>query len=246
MYKKLTAFTFILSMLGCSYPMSLVGLDPDTADSNTPQWDTASADPSLQEAALKIISTNCSSCHDNGANAGGVSDITDVNHLVSARLLVPQSPDKSRLFTVIQSQAMPPDQALSANDIETLRQWILANKAQTPVVTPPPVTPPEVTPPTTTPPTPPVAGPEPTFKYISTEILGPKCAGCHRQGNAKGGYAFDTYTSVKKAVSLTKPTNSPVYREARDGSMPPRPRPQLSSAELNLLLDWIEAGALKN
>lgn len=323
-------------LAGCSYPLSLVGVDPDSTSSALTDWNEQSVDLELQSAALKILATNCSSCHGEGGGPAGVHSLHNVKQMISSGLIVPKNPNASRLFTVIQANVMPPGNPLSQADKETLRDWILGGSSSAvgdpgqgptiptppPVVIPDPSAPPEEaaaltilaqkcagchgatagpanvynltnkehlinskliipgnpgssrifiaiqagTMPKGSPlsmaeqdvirkfimgaaggdvnaPEPPPPTPEPKFNYIKTQIIGPKCASCHYQGSAKGGYTFDTYNGVLRAVNKLKPESSAIYKEARDGDMPPRPNPQLSSAELNLILDWIKKGA---
>lgn len=156
-------------------------------------------------------------------------NLTDVTHLFSSGLMIAGAPDSSPLFVAISSARMPPAGALSAADQATIRNFIASAAAAV-------GSNPSLQPPT----------PEPKFSYIESQILGPKCTGCHYQGNASGGYAFDTYSSVLRAVNTGTPTNSKLYNITRSGEMPPLPGPALSSEQLNLILTWIQSGAANN
>lgn len=176
--------------------------------------------------ALNILQVNCASCHTATSGPSNVYNVTNKAHLISSGLIKPGDPFNSRLFIAIQAGTMPKAGPLSANDQEIIKQFIISAGGSTP----------------TTPPPPP-ATPEPKFTYLKNNIIGPKCASCHYTGSAKGGYAFDTYAGVMRAVSTSRPTDSDIYKEAQKGDMPPRPNQQLSSSELNLILQWIQLGA---
>lgn len=244
----------LLSLAGvavsaCSGPMSTVGLNPgsstDPNNSNNNTAVTTPADPQLQEAAFKILSTNCSTCHGEGSGSANIHSLNNLKHLISSGLIVPGEPTKSPLYLEIQNGSMPPRAPLSRADQDVIFNFI-AKVTSTPTApTIPPADP--VKQPVNPPVKPPVnSGPEPTFKYIQAEILTPKCVVCHKKGNAKAGYAFDTYESTMKSVNIKSPSRSRLYTETQTGAMPPRPRPDLNSEELNLILTWIEKGALKN
>ncbi len=203
---------------------------PVPAPNPTPTPAPAPSLPSdIQGQALRILSQNCTACHGETSGSAGVYGLTNVDHLLSSGLVVEGDPTKSRVFTVIQSGVMPPRGALAAADQEIIRKWIASEMVTGP--NQPPI---------------PVPSPEATFKYISNEILTPKCVACHNVSNKKGGYAFDTYSGVVKAVNKSTPTDSDLYKETKKGDMPPRPGTVLNSEQLNLLLTWIKAGAPNN
>jgi pectate lyase len=137
---------------------------------------------------------------------------------------------------------MPPVGHVSLSDQQTLSQWISA--AATGISATPTPSPTATPAPTATPT--PTATPAPnTFKSLQANIFQPKCVGCHSAGNADGGFAYDTYTSVKASVNTASPTSSKVYTATNSGSMP-KGGSTLTSAQLAALLQWIQAGALNN
>lgn len=76
---------------GCSYPMSLVGLDSDSVSSLNGDQAAAmnpAVDPTLEGKALGILSTNCASCHGPSQNA----------HLAT----IPQGRGPAMLMTLMQ------------------------------------------------------------------------------------------------------------------------------------------------
>lgn len=93
-------------------------------------------------------------------------------------------------------------------------------------------------------------GAAPTFTQIYTQILVVYCAGsqCHDPGS-QHNVAFATqsqaYSSVKSLVTAGNAANSSFYKTVNGGSMPPG-GPKLSAANLQLIYDWINAGALNN
>ncbi|MFS4459245.1 c-type cytochrome domain-containing protein [Bdellovibrio sp. HCB2-146] len=183
----------------------------------------------LQGQALRIISQNCTACHGETSGSGGIYGLTNTERLVSTGLVVPGNSAGSRLYTVIQSGKMPVGRVLAAADQDVIRRWIDTEFSASP--NPQPI---------------PAPKPEPTFKYISSEILTPKCVSCHNATTRNGGYAFDTYTAVLRAVDKSRPTDSDLYKEPEDGSMPPRPGTPLTSEQLRLILTWIQNGAQNN
>lgn len=228
----------LLSLFGatlsaCSYPLSLVS-DPNSAPAGTGTFNASNIDPALQSAALKILDQNCTACHGQSSGPAGVYGLADVKHLFSSGLLVAGAPDKSPLFLSIQSGSMPPQGPLAAADQEVISNFIISAGSATGSPTGGDYQPA------------PAPQPEPTFAYIQKQILGPNCAGCHYQGSAKGGYAFDTYTATLKAVNKQAPAESVLYSITQSGAMPISPKSPLNSEQLNLILTWIEKGALNN
>lgn len=219
----------LLIFAGCSYPQSLVGWDPGDSSNNSSSSDQSSQalDPAIESASLQILSNKCSSCHTQTSGPSGVYGLQSVQHMVASGLILPGHAEDSPLFMEIQNNSMPPGQPLASAEKETLRAWINGGPS---TVAPPPV----------------VNGPEPTFSYLKSNVFGPKCASCHYTGHTRGGYAFDTYTNVLKAVNKSKPESSVLYTISRSGQMPPRSSPQLSSEQVNLILEWIKKGALNN
>lgn len=198
---------------------------------NPPPTPTPSPTPlpssDVQGRALRVLAQNCAACHGDTSGSAGVFGLQNVSHLVSAGLIIPGNPDQSRIYTVIRSGVMPTSGPLSQADQDLIRQWIQGEVS-------------------TSAPPPPAPEPEATYKYISSEILIPKCVACHSSTNASGGYKFDSYAGVMRAVDKTKPTESDIYKVVEDGEMPPRPGTPLSSAQQQVILEWIQKGALNN
>lgn len=77
-----------------------------------------------------------------------------------------------------------------------------------------------------------------TFARVSTTVLVPVCARCH--GGA-GGYDFDTYDHVMRAVKAGDPENSLLCYVTKNGLMPPSG--PLTQNQIDLICTWILQGA---
>ena len=79
-------------------------------------------------AAQQVLSERCFSCHgESGANEGGFNYALNRKHLVR-ELVVPGSPEESKLFQRISSGEMPPDgDRLTEEEVQALKVWIAAD-----------------------------------------------------------------------------------------------------------------------
>lgn len=179
----------------------------------------------LEQKAVAILSNNCYACHGVAAN-GGVSRINDPAHLIATGLITPGTPAISKIFTSIQSGAMPKGASkLSLADLQIISDWITAGaQAPAPGTAPPP---PEL---------PPLG---PTYASLRANVFLPKCAGCHSGTKPADGIRLDSYSNVRSHLSKS-------YQVAYKGEMPPRPNPKLSSAELSAIAQWMKMGAPNN
>lgn len=192
-----------------------------------------------QAAALALIQTNCTSCHTATSGPVNVYAVTDVNHLLSSGLVTAGTPSSSPLFQAISSGAMPPAGALTAAQQAVIYDWISGQGASTTGGSG------GTAPPTTTTTLPPEMITA-TFASINANVIKPKCVGCHSAANASGGYAFDTFAGVAKAVVVGKPQSSKLFSTTNGGIMPPQPNTILTSAEEQAISAWITAGAANN
>lgn len=81
---------------------------------------------------------------------------------------------------------------------------------------------------------------KPTFTEVFGQVIGPKCATCHSAaGGNRGGVNLETFDGVKANISMIKDA-------VAAGWMPPRSQAALSGAEKDLVLRWIDQGALNN
>ena len=84
-----------------------------------------------------------------------------------------------------------------------------------------------------------------TFTAVNSQILQSKCLGCHGSGSSP---SFSSYSSFATNTSYITPGNaasSAVYTAVQSGAMP-QGGSSLSAAEVTLIYDWIQAGALDN
>jgi hypothetical protein len=92
-------------------------------------------------------------------------------------------------------------------------------------------------------------GSAPTFTEVYQMILSVSCTGsqCHNPGS-QGGVSMSSqstaYSSLKNRVSAGNATGSTLYTLVNNGSMPPGKK--LSSSQISMIADWINAGALNN
>ena len=92
--------------------------------------------------------------------------------------------------------------------------------------------------------------PAPTFSQIYTTILTASCSGsqCHNPGSQRGitfASQSSAYSSVKGLVTAGNASGSSFYVTVNSGQMPPG-GPKLSTAALQMIAAWINAGALNN
>ncbi len=99
--------------------------------------DADKPDPAKLAATVKdILRSRCLECHGGNSTQDGV-DVLDRESLLSRETVVPGQPDASRLYRAVitadEDARMPEGQPpLSASEIETIRQWILAQAPEFP------------------------------------------------------------------------------------------------------------------
>lgn len=93
-----------------------------------------------------------------------------------------------------------------------------------------------------------------TLAVDARAVLKTHCAGCHVGAGSENGYAFDALdvaSMVKRHAADDPPVLVPKdpaasriwVRAGIDKNMPPRSKPRLTAAELDVLKKWIAAGA---
>lgn len=85
-----------------------------------------------------------------------------------------------------------------------------------------------------------LADAEVDFKIVYEQVIGPRCTKCHSDaGGNKGRINLETYQNVFE--------NKDAVRDEVAGlTMPPRKAGPLTDAQVKMLVDWIDAGALEN
>ena len=219
---------FIWTVIGCSQ-----GALSTNWGSNSDQGGMNSS-YRYQSAALSILETNCASCHTPTSGPVNVFGFNDVNHMVSAGLVIPGNPSQSAIYSAVVGGTMPPSGALSSSDQQIISAWIVEIGSVSPNPAPAPTPNPQPTP--TPAPAPAPADPNATFTYIEKNILGISCSRCH---------GFNTYNSVMSIVSAGSPNSSSLYTEVSSGNMPKNSSP-MTSSQIKIIYDWIAAGAPNN
>jgi mono/diheme cytochrome c family protein len=135
-----------------------------------------------------------------------------------------------------------PTPAATPTPVATPKPTVTPAPTATPVPTATPR--PTVTPTPTPTPTPAGTPANATFTYINSNILKPRCAGCH--GSA-GGVSYASYASATAAKSVIKgnPESSGLYTTTKSGSMPTSGA-KLTATETELIRVWILNGAPNN
>ena len=86
----------------------------------------------------------------------------------------------------------------------------------------------------------------PTYTWIATNILTPKCVSCHGASGASAGRGFNSYSRTMASVQAGNASASILYTTVTTGKMSKSPYPILNTNERNAIRDWINAGALNN
>jgi hypothetical protein len=74
-------------------------------------------------------------------------------------------------------------------------------------------------------------------------------SGCHNAEDHEEGYDFTTYSGILKGLKKHDPEDSEIYEvitDNGDDQMPPSPWASLTEEQIQLIYDWIEAGAPLN
>jgi mono/diheme cytochrome c family protein len=89
----------------------------------------------------------------------------------------------------------------------------------------------------------------PAFEKSFAAIVIKNCLACHNPSQKRGGLDLSRPQEFFKggdsgpAVEAGKPEDSFLIERVAEGSMPPRPRPRLSAADVAALRAWVRAGA---
>jgi uncharacterized membrane protein len=180
----------------------------------------------LEDQAITILQNKCFLCHGT-VTSGGLSQINDPAALIAGGWVVPGNAAGSKIYTSIVSGKMPPGGLLNSADIAIIADWINQG-AKTPSNAPAP------------PPSIPLAA---NFPSINANIIQPKCVACHSATLARDHVRLDTYSNVMRYVRPGSASESKLYKITREGEMPPKKYPMLTSEELSVLATWINAGA---
>jgi hypothetical protein len=99
-------------------------------------------------------------------------------------------------------------------------------------------------------PTKPAASSSVTFSKNIGPLLQKNCTRCHGGSNPRAGLSLDSYTNVLKGsgrpvIAPGNPDSSVLYGLVKSGAMP-YGGPKLADADIQMIFDWIKAGAANN
>lgn len=216
----------LISLLfGCSYR------DLKTTEPSSGSLGQSGASLSFQQIQASILGPKCARCH------GWVANYDTVKSLGQEI--------QARINSMSANFVMPPPNAaaLSPEEKSALSSWIAAGSPLEGGVTqptPPIPSQPNEPPSPPSPPTPPVPpgtpAPRLSFETVNRDVFQPKCARCHSG-------MMSSYERVVANLNLIEMRVRSTFDFEK---MPPPRAPQLTNEELNLLLDWIQAGAPKD
>jgi uncharacterized membrane protein len=186
---------------------------------------------------LPIFQNKCAVCH-NALDPIDGYVFSDYNSIM--KTINPGNPDQSEAYKAIIrifGEYMPPDQPLSIEERTIIRLWIEQGAKQTICYKDTII---EETDTTT------------CFTRDILPILLSSCAisGCHDNITQEGDINFSSYSSFindGELVDPYNPLNSKMYEvllQTGEDQMPPIPASRLTDAQIQLIYDWINEGAL--
>lgn len=199
---------------------------PSPTPNPLPAGKTVQVNPTLHTQAMNILNTNCAGCHFAGQASGGISNILDVNYLVSNSLVVVGDSTLGRLTGSVVDGSMPDGTGarVSAADLQTLRSWINSLTVVDDVGQAKPTM---------------RAGLSPTFTGVFANIIQPKCIACHGPIRRDANLNLSTYQVVFN-------NRNNILQQCQSGGMPDPPYPRIVGDELTALQTWIQSGAPNN
>jgi mono/diheme cytochrome c family protein len=192
--------------------------DAPVASAPPDEMDPVPAAPTAQE----VLSANCGMCHRPDLPENGFFDITDVDALIAADLIVPGNPQDSPILTRMLAGQMPPVSAglrpVSAADIQIVSDFIVSLAPES----------------------------EPIEAALE-EILTSYCGECHTGSSLTAAGGLDVIDDVDALIErgLIVPgsrLDSAVYGRIAQGSMPPAfYLPRVSDSDLERIGRFIDA-----
>jgi uncharacterized membrane protein len=206
----------------------------------------SSAQPTFTWISKNILEPKCIVCH-NSAKPRGKTDLSSYEALISSegrkhKPVVSGDAQVSGLYLEVAEHKMPPTpKSLTSQEIDSLSTWITNGALEITPGSPPP-SPPGVAP----------GPPQPTYEWLSKNLLSRRCGNCHGIPFKVANIDFTSYATLMdskgitmRAVVANSPSQSGIYREILTGHMPP-PRKEVSAEETKVIHEWIQSGALKN
>ncbi len=204
--------------------------------------------PTYQWISKNVLEKKCLICH-NTAKPRGKVDLSSYEALMAStgnktKPVIAGNAEASTLYLEIEEQKMPPNiKKLDEAEMKALHDWILVG-APAPVVTPAPSPVPGPSP-TPTP-------PEPTYAWLSKNVLSRRCGSCHGIPYKLAKIDFTSYETLLgspgkngKPLVPSDPEHSTIYTIVQAGHMPP-PRKEMTEEEIRIVKQWINEGAKNN
>jgi len=216
----------LIAFQNCSNSMAPMDLDQQATLGST-----------AESLAMGVLVNKCYQCHSPGVNMGGIDYITDVPSLKYYRVAIPGQAAASPLYTVL-SDRDDHSSLLAASEVQLIYNWVQTGM--------------EAAVPGSAPTIVPLNG---TYQSIYKNIILTKCAGCHINGGnfPRGNLNFTNYTTLMASPGVVVPNNASasllyqaVSRAPGAAMFMPRGGQQLTPAEQQAIMDWINSGALNN
>jgi serine/threonine protein kinase len=201
-------------------------------------------EPSPAPAARAVLLRYCFPCH--GQDRKNIEkDLDILDHALltdpAKKYVVPGDVKSSLLIKRIDDNSMPPVEEetyprLNSDDIDDLKKWVRAGAPAFPGPQKEDYIVPQ---------------PDPLAVGV-VELLEQKCAKCHSTKSAKGGIKIlnhDLLLVKRGLVVPGRPDDSLLLQalmrkdDDRKKRMPPPPAPRLGDQDINLVRNWIKAGA---
>ena len=226
---KFINFTLILFFVGsmmlgfqnCSNNMKPLNLDEESNASLSASQ--------LEYQTLSLLERKCSVCHNADLNKGNISYITNLPALRFHRIVVDKLPNFSPLYTVfsVNEEHMG---MLNQKEIELIHKWIAEGMSKATQM-------------------------QPTWSSIQTHLVERyQCTNCHSTAGGRvppRGLDLTSYTSLMRStvIDRTNPANSRILMRLSStdaGVRMPLNGPIVSSSDIDVIRQWIEAGAPNN
>lgn len=201
------------------------------------------SDTNLEKQSIAILQSKCASCHGTSA-IGGVTGITDVQHLISSGLITPGNPAAGRLIGSIEDGSMPTPglPAVTPTELTTIKSWVASIR----IVGPTPGPGPNPTPTPSPPPQIPAGmkvGANATLQTQALRIIQYQCAGCHQANSNLGGIGRimePNYLVTSGLVTMGDPNKGRLIGSIVDKTMPKAGTYiTTTTAELQIIRDWV-------
>jgi mono/diheme cytochrome c family protein len=231
-FLKISVLSFLVlaplfAFQNCSNTMAPMDLDEQAAQGNP------TGPGAAESMVLGVLNNKCLSCHGPVAAMGGIDYITDVPSLKYYRVAIPGQAAASPIYTVLSNNDH--SSLLAASEVALIYNWVQSGmEASTPGTAPT------------------IIPLDKTYKSIYRNIISQKCITCHNGAGAPNGLNYATYSTLM-ATGAVKPGDAngslfvqAVNRQPGQTSFMPKGGARLSAQELQVITDWVNAGAMDN